>query len=468
MQRLSGLDAAFLHVETPAHHMHVMAVVVLDPSTAPAGFDAETLKARIAERLPGMPALRRRLLRVPFDLHHPLWVEDHGLDLDVHVRRAALPAPGGTRELAELTGHLAGIQLDRSRPLWELWVVEGLEQGLVAIVAKLHHAAIDGLLGLDLMANLFDLEPVPVEAGREAPPTPRAGPVPHPGPARLLLDASTALARQPARVVGALRSAAGSALRLGRQLRREPVTTGIPLRAPRTSLNGSLTPRRSVAYATVPLADVKQVRHAFGATVNDVVLAVCTGALRRYLSSGEGLPERPLVAAVPTALPAEGPRSVGNRVSAMFAALPTHLGDALERLRAVQETMAGAKLVHREVGGDVLAQLTDIPAPALFSGGVRLYERLGLADRHPPIVNLIVSNLPGPNVAVYCAGARMVNLFPMGPLLAGAGLNVTVVSYLDSVHVGLMACTDLVPDVPRLAGAVPEALEELVKAAAER
>ena len=465
MQRLTGLDAAFLALETPSTHMHVMATMVLDPSDVPGGFTVESMRTLIAERLPRLDPFRRRVVDVPFGLHHPVWVEDPDFDLDYHVRRAALPAPGGLDELAELTAEIAGRQLDRRRPLWEMWVVEGLEHGHVAVIAKMHHAAIDGVLGVDLMTEIFDLEPHPQ-------PTPPPETTPSddrvPSDVELLVGAMTSMARQPLRAVRAVGNLARSAARVVQRVRSGPVSAGVPLTAPYSPLNGVLTPHRRVAFTSVPLADVKQVKQAFGVTVNDVVLAVCAGALRRYLELRAWVPDKALLAAIPASVRSPDDRGVmGNRVSAMFATLATQLDDPVERLFAARDVMSGAKLVHEDIGGNTLHEWAEVAAPVLFSRGMQLYERV-LEGRHPPIINLIVSNVPGPSFPLFCAGARLVSLFPLGPLLAGTGLNVTVVSYLDTVGFGLIGCREIVPNIGKIADGVPDALGELRKAAENR
>jgi WS/DGAT/MGAT family acyltransferase len=465
VQRLTGLDAAFLALETPSTHMHVMAAMVIDPDDVPGGFTVETLRGLISERLPNIEPFRRRVVDVPFGLYHPVWIEDPDFDLEFHIRRAAVPAPGGLEELAELTAEIAGRQLDRTRPLWQMWVVEGLADGKVGIIAKMHHAAIDGALGVELMAQIFDLEPDPSPSEE-----PAALPAPDhvPSDVNLLLGSVTSMARQPLLMFRATRKAISSAIRVVQRARTEDVTTGVPLTAPHSPLNGVLTPHRTVALTTVPLADIKEVKSAFGLTVNDVVLAVCAGALRRYLDEVGEVPDKPLLAAIPASVRTEDQRGeMGNRVSAMFATLPTQLEDPVERLFAVREVMSGAKQTHEDIGGQTLTDWAEVAAPALFSRGIRVYERL-LQGRHPPIINLVVSNVPGPSFPLYCAGAKLTSLFPLGPVMAGAGLNITVLSYLDSVGFGLIGCRELVPDIERIAAHVPDALAELLKAAADQ
>ncbi|MDQ1465631.1 MAG: diacylglycerol O-acyltransferase / wax synthase [Actinomycetota bacterium] len=465
MKRLSGLDTAFLAIETPTAHMHVMSTAILDPSTAPATFDIDRVRELIRDRMHLLPPLARRLVTVPFDLHNPLWVEDPNFDLDYHVRRTALPSPGGLRELANLTAEIAGRPLDRSRPLWELWYVEGLEHDRVAIITKVHHSAIDGMSGVELIANLYDFEADP-PARTEDPPRPDRRPDHVPSDPELLAYAVASFARQPLLLARAMRRLVRSATRVAQRARDQATNMTVPLTAPRLAMNGTITPHRKVAFSSVPLADVKTVKNAFGVKVNDVVLAVTSGALRTYLTGRDELPDRPLVATIPTSVRTEDQKTeMGNRVSAMFSGLPVEIDDPVERLLAVHRSTVGAKQMHDDIGGNTLQEWADLASPAIFSRAMRVYSNLRLADRHRPIHNLVISNVPGPPFPLYFAGARLVAIYPMGPIFDGAALNLTVMSYLDHVDFGFLVCRELVPDVDDLAAAVPDALAELVKAA---
>lgn len=463
MERLSGLDAAFLALETSADHMHVMAVAVLDPSSTPAGFTAATVKRLVEDRLPNIPAFRRRLVEVPFNLHHPLWIEDPAFDLDYHVRQMAVIAPGGIRELAALVGDIASWPLDRTRPLWQLWVVEGLEDGNVGLIAKVHHSAIDGAAGVDVLAQLVDLEPtVPGPTPDELAPW---HPDRVPSDVEMIVGSMVSIAKRPVQMARAGIHLTRGLMRLGQRAREGAMSGGAaPFTAPRLSWNGTITPHRKVAFATIALADVKEVKDAFGVTVNDVVLAMVAGALRRYLEARDELPEKPLVAVVPTNVRTESTQGLGgNVVSAMFASLPSEQADPVARLAAVAESMSVAKQTHRDIGGTLLGEWAEVATAPILHNGIQLYRRF--ADRMRPIHNLVISNVPGPPVPVYMAGARIVSLVPMGPIFDGAGLNVTVLSYLDRVDVGFMACRETVPGVWGMAAAVPDAMAELVAAA---
>jgi WS/DGAT/MGAT family acyltransferase len=464
MQRLSGLDTAFLSIETPAAHMHVMSAAVVDPATAPGGLSVGSVRELLLERMHLLPPFRRRLVHVPFDLHHPLWIEDPHFDIDFHLRRSALPAPGGPAELAQFTADVGARPLDRSRPLWELWYVDGVEGGRVALVTKVHHAAIDGMSGTELIAALYDLEPVP-SARLDVEIAPEFVPDHVPNDVELLAYAAASIARQPALVVKNLRRTARSALRVASRV-RGGVKAGLPLTAPRITLNGSISPQRRVAFVDVSLTDIKKVKDAFGVKVNDVVLAIATGAMRHYLGERGELPDRPLVATIPTSVRTPEQKSaMGNRVSAMFAALPVELDDPLEALHAIHASTVDAKELHEDIGGETLQEWAEVVAPALFSRAMKAYTNLRLADRHRPVHNLIVSNVPGPPFPLYFAGARLESFYPLGPIFDGAGLNLTVISYLDSVGFGFLACRELAPDIERLADAVPDALGALVKLA---
>lgn len=467
MERLSGLDASFLYFETPTNHMHVAAVMVFDPSTMPGGYSFERVKEFIGGRLHLIPQFRRRLVPVPFNLAHPVWIDDPDFDLDYHVRRIAAPAPGGPQELAELAGDIASRQLDRTRPLWELWVIEGLQQGHVGVVAKMHHCTIDGVSGANLMVHLFDLtpEPGPVEPVDWRPER-------KPSDLELVAYAARSRFRRQLKLLQVVPGVARAAVTVALRRRDRSTPSGAtPLTAPRTSFNASITPHRKVAFTTVPLADVKQVKNTFGTTVNDVVLAICAGALRRYFSDGGELPERPLVATCPISVRDDERAGAGpgsNKVSAMFVSLPTHLADPVERLLAIRESTKGAKEEHKAVGARMLQELGELAAPTLFSLAARLYSSMKLANRHPVAHNLVVSNVPGPPVPLYFAGARLVALHPLGPIFDGAGLNITVLSYLDSIGFGFMACRELLPRLWELAAAVEEAAAELKKVAEKR
>ncbi|MCC6646524.1 MAG: wax ester/triacylglycerol synthase family O-acyltransferase [Polyangiaceae bacterium] len=461
MERLSGLDASFLYLETARMHMHVSLVAVLDPTEAPGGYSFDRIQELIADRIHLLPPFRRRLVRVPFDLHHPVWVEDPEFDIIHHVRRVSAPAPGGRRELASLVGRITSSPLDRGRPLWEVWVIEGLKRGRYALVTKVHHAAVDGVTGASLLAHLFDL-------GRDAvaaPKPPPAPPDPIPTDRELVQHALLSRARQPVGMWKLARQTVKAARDVVR-VRRDPETPvgATPLTAPRTRFNGSIGAQRAVAFSRVPLPAIKELKKRAGTTVNDVVLAVCAGALRRYLEAHEELPDAPLIATCPISVhgASRGPSS--NKVSAMFTSLATHVDDPRARLLAIAATTRGAKEEHNAVGADMLQNWAEFAAPTTFNLASRFYSAMNLADKHRPIHNLVISNVPGPPFPLYLAGADLVAIYPMGPVMEGAGLNVTVLSYRGAVDFGFNASQSMAPDLWALAEAVPPAFDELAGA----
>jgi len=462
VQRLSGLDASFLYLETSTLHMHVAMTAVFDPSTMPGGYSFEKVKEFIGNRVHLIPPFHRRLVEVPFRLNHPLWVNDPEFDLDYHVRRIGAPAPGGPVELGRVAGQIASTPLDRSRPLWEAWVVEGLADDNVALVAKVHHCGVDGSAGAQFMVHLFDLEP---DAPGPDGPTPIETET-IPSDRDLMAHAAASRMRQRLNIVPLLGKTVSSATQLIASRNSPDRPSGaLPLTAPATPWNGSISAKRNVAFSRVPLEDIKAIKRAADATVNDVVLAICSGTLRCYLESRDALPDGPLLAVCPVAVAQDeksGPSA--NSVSAMFTSLASDIADPALRLAVISENTKGAKEDHNAIGADMLQGWTEFAAPNTFALASRLYSSMNLADRHRPIHNLVISNVPGPPFPLYFAGAELKAAYPMGPVMEGAGLNVTVMSYRDSVDFGFMVCDELVPDVWDVAACVEPAFRELYDA----
>ena len=364
MQRLTGLDASFLYMESPSIVMHVASLMVLDPSDTP-DFGFESLKELYRSRLHLAPPFRRRLAEVPFGLNHPVWIEDPDFNLDWHLRHIAVPKPGTMAELTELVGHLVAMPLDRTRPLWEAWLIEGLEDGNVAVLTKVHHAAIDGASGEELMVALLDLSPE-----REEKPGPEQEWVPDkvPNDAELVGYALTSLAQTPLRAIKTVRRTVEAALSI-RSANRQPDVTPppAPFSAPHTSFNAALSPHRSLGTATLSLTDVKMVKSAFDVKVNDVVLALCAGALRHYLDEHGEHPAAPLVAMVPISVRTEDLKgTLGNQVSMALSTLATDLDDPVERLLTIHDGMNRAKVQQDAIGADTLQNWVDFAAPAVF------------------------------------------------------------------------------------------------------
>jgi WS/DGAT/MGAT family acyltransferase len=463
-RRLTGLDSAFLAVETHAAHMHMTAVVVLEPSDGERA-TFEGVRTHLAPRLRQLPIFRRSLQEVPLGLDHPVWVEQD-FDLDAHLHRAAVPSPGSDVELQELVGHLAGLPLDRARPLWDMWVVEGLAEQRTAVVTKVHHALIDGVAGAEVLGRLLDAAPDAPSAPASGRTAARRRAPRRPSRAKLLLGAARSLVRRPFEIA---RQTLGSASIAARRIRATSARThGEPMlpasfSAPSSPLNGAITARRQTHFGSLPLDELQGLKRTFDVKLNDVVLGLCAGALRRYLGERGEPPKEPLVVAVPVSVAKDAPsRESGNQVSAITVELPVHLEDPVGRLVHIRRATLEAKRAHRAIaGGDVLAGWAEIAPPVLLSGLSEVYSRLDLADRHRPLVNLVVSNVPGPPFSLYCAGHRVRACYPLGPIYEGFALNLTVMSYDGRLHFGWMACPDVVPDLARLGDALSKAAAEL-------
>jgi diacylglycerol O-acyltransferase len=461
MDRLSGLDASFLYFETPAHLMHVCGLLTLDTSTMPSDYTFASVRAALRERLAVTPEFRRKLHNPLLNIDHPVWVDDEDFDIEHHVRRAAVPSPGGARELAEVCADIAAQPLDRRRPLWEMWLIEGLADGSLAVMTKMHHATVDGVSGASLVSELCSLEP-------DAPPfgtlRERTPPPPRPRDRDIVLDGVLGIAKRPVRLAQVLPHTLATVPNWVQRARRGQAMPA-PFSAPRTSFNGTVTGHRTVAFTRLDLDEIKQVKNAFGTTVNDVVLSICSGALRRYLADNGELPDTSLVAMVPVSVHGRTKRAGTNKVSGMFANLASDIVDPVERLRAIAKANLAAKQHHQTMSASLLQDWAQFAAPNTFGLAVRVYSRLRLADRHPVIHNLVISNVPGPPMPIYFLGARITGFFPFGPVFHGAGLNITVLSNDGHVDVGLIACRELAPDLWTLAEDLPVALDELLMAA---
>ena len=380
------------------------------------------------------------------------------------MHRLALPTPGGYAELMDLCAHLASLPLDRSRPLWEMWVIEGYrpegeDAEKVVVFAKMHHATVDGVSGANLISHLCSIEPgaaplVPTEQRH-----PR-----DPGRGELLGRAVIGTAARPVTLVKVLKPSAQLITKsIGRA--RQGTAMAAPFSAPRTSFNGTITSHRSIAMADLDLDEIRRIKKATGTTVNDVVLAVAGGALRAYLAERDELPTSSLLATVPVSVRDSSRRSSGaNKVSALFTKLGTDIGDPLDRLRMLAERNQHAKEHHNAISADALQDWAEFAAPRTFGLAVRTYANLRLAERHPVVHNLVISNVPGPPIPLYFMGARIEALCPLGPVFHGAGLNVTVMSNAGRMHVGAIACRESMPDTDALVRHFPAELERLTAA----
>jgi len=476
VQQLTGLDAAFLALETAKTTGHVGGVSVLDPRDAPQPLTLTRLTDVMGERLPLVPVLRRRLLNVPLGLDQPYWVDDPDFDIEYHIRELALPRPGSDAQLAEQIARLHARPLDRSRPLWEIYLITGLAKRRAAVYTKIHHSAIDGASGAELLTVLLDLTP----DGRELPASEPFTPGRPPGPVALTALAAARLAWRPVQTVQltnevirvmptlapALSRFVGGILGLNRGDGEVIATT--PGRAPATPFNRPVTQHRRVAFRSVDLDAVKAIKNALGMSVNDVVMAMCAGALRRWLAGHDALPEQPLVAMIPVSIRDPASKgALGNKVSAMLATLPTNVDDPLKRLEIVHAATTLAKSQQAAIPQGLVDQVSDFAPPALTARAARVVFATGLLHRLPPF-NLTISNVPGPNIRVYLCGAKLLAHYPVSVITDGQGLNITVVGYLGRLHFGLTACRELIPDIDALAGFLAEELEVLLEAAGQR
>ena len=457
---MDGVDANFLYMETPSVHMHTLKMAVLEPTP---GLTAETLVGETLARLRRLPPFRQAIVPVPFQLNHPVEVTLDRLDPRRHFFTHRVPGDGTDADLHRVIGRIASTPLDRSVPLWELHMCEGLEGGRVAMVAKIHHALADGMAANALLANITNVRSADEVAPAPAPAV-AANAIPSSG--WLVVDALVDAARQLFTVPDLVRRVVHGIGRVLRYRRRERPGTPLPLvDAPRTSLNGSLTPRRSFAMVTLPLEDCKRVRRQYeGVSFNDVVVAIIAGALRRMFAERGEVHRKSLIAGVPVGLDAPGAiRLQGNNVSNFFTTMATNIDDVDERMAAIAESSRHAKRMQQEFGPTMLGELTQFTPPAPMAWFLRAYGRLRAAGWHRPPINMVVSNVPGPREPVSIGGGRLADLFSVGPLVDGVGLNVTVWSYVDRMNFSLLACPDLLPDVAGLAAHFPAALAELDK-----
>lgn len=457
VSRLSGMDAFFLSMEGTAWPQHTVGVMILDASEAQ-DYSYHKVKAHLASRLHLMPRFKCRIQEVPMQLDRPIWVEDDNFSIDAHVHHTALPAPGDDRELAEVVGEILARPLNRNQPLWESWYVEGLEGGRVAFIAKTHHAMVDGVSGAGLADVLCDISPNPA-------PRPDSLPEPITGQSSIELFGRGVITTvtKPPKVLQFLKNTvSGVVTTIGHMRKDNPPPR--PMSAPRTVFNGVIGPRRGFAYGSLPMADVKLVKNSLGVKVNDVILSTVAGALRSYLLKRDELPETPVLATVPMSTRSADDVELGNMVHTMIASLATDIEDPVERLHAIHRGMNSAKELAEDMTKNAGVGLTDIASPLLMNLVFRGYQAAKLEQRLPLATNLIVSNVPGPPIPLYLAGAKIENIFSVGPLNMGMGMNITVFSYDGHVDVGIQVDPALVDDEWEMMSGVAAELQQLVDA----
>jgi WS/DGAT/MGAT family acyltransferase len=468
MQQLSGLDASFLYFETPNASTHIGAFSIYDPSRLRSGaITYEKLLADVERRLHLARCFRQKVARVPLDLDHPYWVEDADFDLEFHVRHIALPKPGNWRQLCEQAARIHARPLDLSRPLWELYLIEGLNDlpgmpsGSFATLIKIHHAAIDGVSGAQIIAAMHDERPDAELPAATEPWVPERDP----SALRLLGRAAANNVRSPFQLGRVLANTVPGIRRYLDEQRRGRIEETGPV--PRTRFNASVTPHRVVGGIRFDLRTVKEIRKSVsGATVNDVILTICAGGLRRYLESKKELPKESLIAMCPISVRSESEKGVaGNRVSSMSVALRTDVADAGERLRAVFDATQHSKKLAEAIGARTMTDLGQFIPGGLAGLGWRTATRLGLANRVSPFLNTVITNVPGPQVPLYSSGAELIAQFGLGPVMDGMGLIHPVGSYNGSAVIAFTSCREMLPDPEHYEDCLRESLDDLTRAA---
>lgn len=458
MERLSGLDAGLLYSESATVPIHVCSVTELDTSTVPGGYSFQRFRDDLAARIPAIPEFRTKLADSSLNLDHPVWVEDKSFDVTRHLKRIGLPAPGGREELAEVCGQIASMPLERTKPLWEMWVIEGVggttadDSTRLALMLKVHHAAVDGVSAANLLSQLLDRDP--------------DGPLPEsvdgPGdaaPWEIAADGLWRFVTLPWQLTKSIPVAASMVVKT---VNRAVSGTAMaaPFSAPMTPFNAQLTSGRNVAFVSMDLPGVKKVKDTFDVKVNDVVMALCSGALRGYLEQRDELPDKPLIAVVPSSVHGLSDRPGRNQLSGMFCNLHTDIDDPLERLHAIARSNVNAKEHSASMGPTLLVDLAQSISRGMFGWMLGLLSRTSLTDT--AIHNVVISNVAGPTETLYSCGAEVNALYPLGPIFHGSGLNITVMSLGDKLNVGIISCPQLVDDLWDLADRFDAELEELL------
>ncbi len=467
MHHLSGLDASFLHFETPETPMHVGSLMLLELPPGYEGDYYEDVKAMVGARLHLASVLTRKLAQMPFELAEPVWIDDDDIDLDYHVRSQTLQRPGTMEKLDQLIARLHSSLLDRSRPLWEMYVIEGLQNGQVAFYTKAHHSGVDGKAGTELAKVMYDISP----KLREVPPPRRrpGGLVGYQlGVAELLQAAVANTAQQYRKLAELLPTAARALTTAGNVLVSQqttkkgerPLNLGL---APKTIFNDSITNQRSYSTMSLPFDELKALGKRVGGTVNTIVMAMCSGALHRFMKERGQLPKESLIAGVPVSLRSEGDDAMNNQVSMVRVDLATDIDDPAERFKAIHASSEAAKAVVRELRPVLGVDMPVTGSPWLMTSLASLYGRSNLARRLPPVANVLISNVPGPAVPLYVAGARMLHFYPVSIPYHGTALNITVQSYAGSLDFGLTACRRVLSQEEsyELIGHMRAALEEI-------
>ncbi|MEZ4884381.1 MAG: wax ester/triacylglycerol synthase family O-acyltransferase [Chitinophagales bacterium] len=460
IQAISGLDATFLYGETPTSPMHVGSVVVIEGS-----LKFETFRQIILSRIHQIPKMRQRLVSVPLSMDYPYWVDDPEFDIDMHLSHIALPQPGGWQELRDTASQIFSEHLDRSRPLWSFTFVEGLDsvsqvpKGSVAVISKIHHVAIDGVAGAGILSVLYDISP----KLKEIPAPKPYNPAPLPNELALIAKSTVSFATNPLKFPKLITNTLSATLKAGvlsRVQRLDPPPS--PFSAPSTPLNGIISSRRKWNASILSLERIKALKNIMGTTLNDVILAICAGALRRYLLEKKKLPKKSLVALVPVSTRTEAEaNNAGNQISSMLLQLATHIEDPIERLEVIHENAMRGKAYQKALGAKTLANMAEAVPFGLANQAARLYSRFHLAENHKPVFNVLITNVPGPNFPLYINGHKVLSIMGMAPIIDGMGLIITIFSYNGLVTISPTSDVKTMPDLDTFSRYLRESANEL-------
>lgn len=461
IKSISGLDATFLYGETSTSPMHVGSVAIIEGSLEYADF-----RKIVMSRIHHIPKFRKKLMYVPFSVDHPYWVDDPDFNIDMHIRNVALPKPGGWKQLRRLASREFSEHLDQSRPLWSFTFVEGLDnlsqvpKGSIAIISKVHHVAIDGMAGAGLLAVLFDFGPTVNEIPEPKPYNPK----PLPNELSLLIKSGLGFAKDPLKFPKLVKQSVESTVKAGFITRAQHLDLPTaPFTAPKTPLNGIIAAERKWNTTIISLTRVKELKKIMGTTVNDILLAICSGALRRYLKEKRKLPKKPLVAMVPVSTRGDEAGHDGNKLSAMLVQLATHIEDPIERLENIYENTIKGKTYQGAAGAKTLSDLAETVPFGIANQAARLYSRFSLAKMHSPVFNVVITNVPGPQIPIYLHGHKLLNIMGMAPIIDGMGLIITILSYQDQITISPTSDINSMPDVNLFSNYILDAANELEK-----
>jgi len=461
VKSISGLDATFLYGETPTSPMHVGSVAIIEGS-----LEYKDFRKIIMSRIHHIPKFRRRLMYTPFSIDHPYWVDDPDFNIDMHIRNVSLPKPNDWKQLRRLASREFSEHLDHSRPLWSFTFVEGLDnlsqvpKGSVAIISKVHHVAIDGMAGAGLLAVLFDFGPDVQEI-----PEPKAfKPKPLPNEISLMLKSGIGFAKNPLKFPRIIKETLEATIKAGFLTRAQHIDLPTsPFTAPKTPINGIIAAERKWNTSIISLSRVKELKKIMGTTVNDILLAICAGALRRYLLEKRKLPKKPLVAMVPISTRGDKGGIDGNQLSAMLVQLATHIEDPIERLEKIYENTIKGKTYQGAAGAKTLSNLAESVPFGVANQAAQLYSRYNLAKMHSPVFNVVITNVPGPQIPIYLHGHKLLNIMGMAPIIDGMGLIITILSYQDQITISPTSDKNSMPDVNLFSDYILDSANELEK-----